>query len=126
VKVLKCLISSILAGLSIGFGGIAYLSVDNKLVGAIFFTIGLFLVCSFGYNPDNLASDMEEMSEMIEQLMKSNNTIVDSVSTLSASGQQITASTEEAAAVSDSNVAIIQDFAAKVRSVSGQMAELRQ
>jgi len=75
---------------------------------------------------DNLASDMEEMSEMIEQLMKSNNTIVDSVSTLSASGQQITASTEEAAAVSDSNVAIIQDFAAKVRSVSGQMAELRQ
>lgn len=50
MKVLKCLISSILAGLSIGFGGIAYLSVDNKLVGAIFFTIGLFLVCSFGYN----------------------------------------------------------------------------
>lgn len=48
MKTFKIFISSILAGLCIGFGGIAFLSIENKTVGALFFTVGLFCVCGFG------------------------------------------------------------------------------
>lgn len=48
MKILKTFVSAILAGLCIGFGGIAFLSIENKIVGAMFFTVGLFCVCSFG------------------------------------------------------------------------------
>ena len=41
---------SILAGMCIGLGCIAYLSVDNKYVGAFLFSIGLFTICTFEYN----------------------------------------------------------------------------
>ena len=40
----KTLLTSILAGFSIGLGGMIYLSVDNKIVGSALFSIGLFLV----------------------------------------------------------------------------------
>ena len=39
-----------LAGLSIGLGGLAFLSLDNKVIGAFVFTVGLFTVCTFGLN----------------------------------------------------------------------------
>ena len=41
---------SILAGVSISIGGIVFLSLDNKVTGAIFFSLGLFTVCTFGFN----------------------------------------------------------------------------
>jgi formate/nitrite transporter FocA (FNT family) len=44
----KTFVSAILAGVCIAFGGVAFLSLDNKVPGALFFTVGLFAVCTFG------------------------------------------------------------------------------
>lgn len=44
----KVLISSILAGTCIGFGGIIYLMSSNKVLGSMFFAIGLLTICSYG------------------------------------------------------------------------------
>ena len=46
----KVFVSAILAGMSIGFGGAAFLSVESRVVGAALFTIGLFVVCTFGFH----------------------------------------------------------------------------
>ena len=50
MKTLRIFISSILAGMSIGLGGIGFLSLDNKVLGALLFSIGLFTVCTFGFH----------------------------------------------------------------------------
>ena len=50
MKKLPLLFSSVLAGMSIGFGGLAFLSVDNRVIGAALFAIGLFCVCTFGFH----------------------------------------------------------------------------
>ena len=47
---LKTFVGAILAGMSIAIGGLAFLSVDNKVVGATLFTVGLFTVCTMGFN----------------------------------------------------------------------------
>ena len=47
---LKTFINSILAGLCIGIGGIAYLSISNPVGGAIFFCVGLFVILNFNFN----------------------------------------------------------------------------
>jgi len=44
----KTFVSSVLAGACIGFGGTVFLSLENKVLGALFFTVGLFVICSFG------------------------------------------------------------------------------
>ena len=44
------LVSAVLAGMSIGFGGLVFLSVENRVIGAALFTIGLFCVCTFGFH----------------------------------------------------------------------------
>ena len=41
---------AILAGASIAIGGAIYLATENKVVGAIFFSVGLFTVCTKGLN----------------------------------------------------------------------------
>lgn len=41
-------LSALLAGAVIGIGGTVYLSVENTVVGALLFTIGLFVVCTKG------------------------------------------------------------------------------
>ncbi len=41
-------INAILAGVMIGIGATAYLSCDNKYIGAMLFTVGLFAICVFG------------------------------------------------------------------------------
>ncbi|PNH20241.1 hypothetical protein B6K86_04400 [Lachnospiraceae bacterium] len=46
----KILISSILAGLCIALGGSVFLSVENKLVGAVFFTVGLYTICTMRFH----------------------------------------------------------------------------
>ena len=50
MKKLSLFCSSVLAGMSIGFGGLAFLSVDNRVIGAALFAIGLFCVCTFGFH----------------------------------------------------------------------------
>lgn len=46
---LKTLIKSIFAGIMISIGGIAYLSIDNKIIGSLFFGIGLFTILIFNF-----------------------------------------------------------------------------
>lgn len=50
MKQIKVLVSAILAGWCIGFGGIAFLSVENKILGSLFFTVGLFVICTMDLN----------------------------------------------------------------------------
>ena len=47
MKALKIFVSSLLAGVSIGLGGLVFLSVENRVLGAALFSIGLFVICSF-------------------------------------------------------------------------------
>ena len=47
---ISILIKSILAGIMIGIGGTIYLSLDNKIVGAIQFAIGLFIIVVYSFN----------------------------------------------------------------------------
>ena len=41
---------AIAAGFMIGIGAVIYLQCENKVVGAMLFTIGLFSICAFGMN----------------------------------------------------------------------------
>ena len=50
MKTLKTLALAVLAGISIALGGLVFLSVENKVIGAALFTVGLFTVCTFGLN----------------------------------------------------------------------------
>lgn len=47
MKKMRVFTSSILAGMCIAIGGTAFLSLDNKPLGALFFTMGLFSICTF-------------------------------------------------------------------------------
>ena len=47
---MKDFIKSILAGIMIAIGGTIYLSIDNKVVGASLFGIGLFTIVVYGFN----------------------------------------------------------------------------
>ena len=47
---MKTFVSAVLAGISVGLGGLVFLSVENRVVGAALFTIGLFAVCTFGFH----------------------------------------------------------------------------
>ena len=46
----KILIKAFLAGIMISIGGTIYLSLENKIIGAFLFSIGLFMICVNGYN----------------------------------------------------------------------------
>ena len=50
MKRIKVFIYAILAGLCIALGGTVYLTLENKIVGAFLFTLGLFTICTFGFN----------------------------------------------------------------------------
>ncbi|MGE4354042.1 MAG: formate/nitrite transporter family protein [Oscillospiraceae bacterium] len=43
-------IYAVLAGLSIAIGGTVFLAIDNKVIGAVFFTVGLFIIVTLGCN----------------------------------------------------------------------------
>ena len=47
---MKDIKKSISAGFMIGIGSTVYLICENKILGALFFSIGLFIICSFGMN----------------------------------------------------------------------------
>lgn len=42
---LNTLVLAVLAGGAIGIGGTIFLSLDNKIVGAVMFSVGLYLIC---------------------------------------------------------------------------------
>ena len=46
----KTFVSGILAGGSIALGGVVFLSLESNVLGALFFTVGLFTVCTMGLN----------------------------------------------------------------------------
>lgn len=50
MKKLNLLLGAVLAGIAIGIGGTVYLSLDNKIVGALLFSVGLYMVCLNGLN----------------------------------------------------------------------------
>ena len=41
-------LSAVLAGIAIALGGTVFLSLENKALGALFFAVGLFTVCTLG------------------------------------------------------------------------------
>lgn len=47
---LKTFVSGILAGMCISIGGAVFLTLESKVLGAVFFMAGLFVVCTFGFN----------------------------------------------------------------------------
>ncbi len=46
----KTFFLAVLAGICIGLGGTVFLSVDNKVVGAALFSLGLLTILGFGFN----------------------------------------------------------------------------
>ena len=48
MKALKTFVSAVLAGMCVGFGGVVFLSLDNRIIGSVMFTVGLFTICTFG------------------------------------------------------------------------------
>ena len=49
-KYIDYLMKSIFAGIMIGIAGTVYLRVDNNIVGAFLFSIGLLVICMYGMN----------------------------------------------------------------------------
>lgn len=45
---MKTFVSGILAGISVGLGGLIFLAAENRVVGAVLFAVGLFVICTFG------------------------------------------------------------------------------
>ena len=50
MKYIKIFVSAALAGAVISIGGTVFLSLDNKVLGALMFTVGLFTICTFGFH----------------------------------------------------------------------------
>ena len=75
---------------------------------------------------DTLAQHITEVDEMMNSLMASNNVIVDSVNTLSATSEEISASTQEAYSTSDKNVELVQNFSAAMESILSEVQELHK
>lgn len=48
----KCsdFLMAVLAGAAISIGGTVFLSLDSRVLGALFFSVGLFMVCTLGLN----------------------------------------------------------------------------
>ena len=50
MKKINLILPSILAGIAIGIGGVIYLSIENRVIGAVLFSIGLYLICVHNLN----------------------------------------------------------------------------
>lgn len=50
MKKLNDFLMAVLAGAAISIGGTVFLSLDNKVLGTLFFCVGLFMVCTLGLN----------------------------------------------------------------------------
>lgn len=74
---------------------------------------------------DTLTGHIREVDEMMKSLLSSNNAIVDSITTLSASSQEISASTQEACTTSERNVQLVNAFSAAMENILQQMESLQ-
>ena len=50
MRAAKVFLSGVTAGICIAIGGTVFLSLENRVLGALFFTVGLFVVCTYGLN----------------------------------------------------------------------------
>ena len=75
---------------------------------------------------NTLARHIAEVDEMMNSLMASNNVIVDSVNTLSATSEEISASTQEAYTISDKNVELVKNFSNAMESILAEVQELHK
>ena len=50
MKCIKDFALSILAGIAINIGCVIFLSIENKVIGAVLFAVGLLTVLAFGLN----------------------------------------------------------------------------
>lgn len=50
MKALNDFVLAVLAGIAIAIGGTVFLSLDNRVIGSLFFCVGLFMVCTLGLN----------------------------------------------------------------------------
>ena len=46
LKNLRMLVNGILGGICIGIGGAFFLAIENKVIGSVFFSLGLFTICT--------------------------------------------------------------------------------
>lgn len=49
-KCINTFLYAIMAGICIGLGGTVFLCSESKIIGAVLFTVGLFTICSMGFN----------------------------------------------------------------------------
>lgn len=49
-KYIRMLLLAILSGITIGVGGTVFLSAESRVVGAVLFTVGLYIICIQGLN----------------------------------------------------------------------------
>lgn len=47
IRCARVFVSAVLAGACVGLGGIVFLSLESKILGALFFAVGLFTICTF-------------------------------------------------------------------------------
>ena len=73
---------------------------------------------------ENLMEDIGGVNEKMKELWESNNVIVDSVNTLSASSEEISTSTQEVCGTSAHNVELVQEFMGMMENIATQMDEL--
>lgn len=50
MKKLNDFLPAVLAGAAISIGGAVFLSLESRVLGAVFFSVGLFMVCTLGLN----------------------------------------------------------------------------
>lgn len=75
---------------------------------------------------EQLTSNVSSVNGQMEHLLQSNNAIVDSVGTLSATSEQISASSQEACRASEKNVALVADFGQSMDEIMREIGELQE
>jgi methyl-accepting chemotaxis protein len=73
-----------------------------------------------------LHDEIVGMSELMVKIKASNNVIVDSVSTISATGEEMSASTTEITSLSENNVALVNKFADIMDDIVVNLNELKR
>lgn len=73
-----------------------------------------------------LHDEIVGMSELMVKIKASNNVIVDSVSTISATGEEMSASTTEITSLSENNVALVNKFADIMDDIVANLNELKR
>ena len=79
-----------------------------------------------GEKLENLREEINAINSRMVMLLKSNNEIVDSVSTLSATSEEIGASTQEASGISSKNVEMVTKFSQELDNILREVNELNE